>query len=235
MIKIAIVDDEMEARDTLYSYCRKLAVKIHEELEITLYSRGSELVERYDDYDLIFLDIDMPEEDGISLAKKIRKIDNEVILIFVTNMAQMAIKGYEVRALDFIVKPINYYSFTLKIRSAVDMINSRKNRNIVVNSEGVIRKISTNDLFYIEVSGHYLFYHTSAGIVRQKESLRKVEEKLKDISFKRCNNCYLVNLKHVTCVNKDDIEVAGNWLKISRPKKKEFLQALANYMGGITL
>lgn len=83
------------------------------------------------------------------------------------------------------------------------------------------------------MSGHYLYYHTPEGVFTQKASMKEAEDKLTALSFKRCNNCYLINLKYVDCVNKDEIQIAGEWLKISRPRKKEFLQALANYMGGI--
>ena len=145
----------------------------------------------------------------------------------------MAILGYEVRALDFILKPVNYYSFAMKIRNAFDLINSRKSRNIILNTQNGIQKISTSDLYYAEVDGHYLSYHTKVGVFRQKVSLKELEEKLTGLSFKRCNNCYLVNLKYVDGVDRDDIQIHGDWLKISRPRKKEFLQSLANYMGGV--
>lgn len=147
----------------------------------------------------------------------------------------MAIRGYEVQALDFILKPVNYYSFEMKVRNAFDIISSRKNCNIIINTAGNIVKISTNDLYYVEVAGHYLYYHTKDGVHKQKVSLKELEDRLKGLSFRRCNNCYLVNLKYVDCVNKDDLRINGEWLKISRPRKKEFLQALANYMGGIKL
>lgn len=73
------------------------------------------------------------------------------------------------------------------------------------------------------------------GIHKQKISLKELEDRMEGLSFQRCNNCYLVNLKYVDCVNKDELRINGEWLKISRPRKKEFLQTLANYMGGIQL
>ncbi|MDD2960179.1 MAG: LytTR family DNA-binding domain-containing protein [Lachnospiraceae bacterium] len=137
-----------------------------------------------------------------------------------------------IQALDFVIKPVNYYSFSMKMQSAFHIIEQKKSRNIVISTPGGIRKISTDDLLYAEVDRHYLFYHTNEGVFRQKVSLKELEDKLAGLSFKRCNNCYLINLKHVECVDKDDVKVGDDWLKISRPRKKEFLQALANYMGG---
>lgn len=234
MIKVGIVDDEQKERDTLGEFFHRLQKENHEEIVVQEYSDGESLMEQYDfSCDLICLDIELGGKSGIDTAKEIRKIDENVILIFITNMAQLAIRGYEVQALDFIVKPISYYPFSIKMRSVINLVNSRKNMNIVLTIPGGIQKISTDQLYYTEVNGHYLYYHTSNGIFKQKASMKELEDKLEGLSFKRCNNCYLINLKYVDSVNKDDVQIAGEWLKISRSRKREFLQALANYMGGI--
>lgn len=234
MIKVGIVDDEQKERDTLREFFHRLQKENHEEIVVQEYSDGESLMEQYDfSCDLICLDIELGGKSGIDTAKEIRKIDENVILIFITNMAQLAIRGYEVQALDFIVKPISYYPFSIKMRSVINLVNSRKNMNIVLTIPGGIQKISTDQLYYTEVNGHYLYYHTSNGIFKQKASMKELEDKLEGLSFKLCNNCYLINLKYVDSVNKDDVQIAGEWLKISRSRKREFLQALANYMGGI--
>ncbi len=235
MIKVCIVDDEQKERDMLREFFNRLQIENHEEILVQEFSDGESLLEQYDfSCDIICLDIELDGKNGIDTAKDIRKIDENVIILFITNMAQMAIKGYEVRALDFIVKPVNYYPFSVKMRSVINLVNSRKARNIVLTVPGGIRKISTDQLYYTEVNGHYLYYHTVDGIYKQKASMKDLEDKLTGLSFKRCNNCYLVNLKYVDSVNKDDVQIAGEWLKISRSRKREFLQALANYMGGVS-
>lgn len=236
MIKVAIVDDEKRERDELEAYYRRFQKETQEEIKTVCFSSGEEILQIYDStFDIICLDIDMQGKDGINTAKEIRSQDDQVIIIFITNMAQMAIKGYEVHALDFVLKPVNYFSFAMKMQTAVSIAKNRKSRNIVISTLSGMQKISTNDLLYAEIDGHYLYYHTTQGDFRQKASLSELEEKLQGLSFKRCNNCYLINLKHVDGVEKDDLKIAGKRLKISRPRKKEFLQALANYMGGICL
>ncbi|TCL57311.1 LytTR family two component transcriptional regulator [Kineothrix alysoides] len=236
MIKIAVVDDEQMERDTLKRYYLDLQQEICEELEVLLYSSGEDLLDNYDySFDMICLDIDLPGKDGISMAKELRKTDEQVILLFVTNMAQMAVKGYEVQALDFIVKPVNYYSFAMKMKNAINIINNKKHKNIIISTPRGFQKVSTSELYYVEVRGHYLYYHTLNGVFRQKASLKELEGNLTGLSFKRCNNCYLVNLRYIDLVDKDELQIAGEWLKISRPRKKEFLQSLANYLGGIRL
>ncbi len=236
MIKIALIDDEREERERLSGYFRRLREEVKDEFLIRTFVSGNDFLEQQEEiYDLICLDIDMEGRDGISTAQEIRKNDDNVLIIFVTNMAQMAIRGYEVHALDFVVKPVNYYSFAMKMNNAFHIIENRKSRNIVLTTPGGMQRISTDELYYVEVAKHYLFYHTKDGVFRQKASMKELEDRLAGLSFKRCNNCYLVNLKYVNCVNKDDLQVGGDWLKISRPRKKEFLQALANYMGGVEL
>lgn len=236
MVKIAVVDDEHQERETLSQYFSELQKELGEELKVQTYESGEEFLEAYDySFALVCLDIDMDGMDGLDTARKLRDRDREVTIIFVTNMAQMAIRGYEVQALDFVVKPVNYYSFAMKMKSALSIMNNKKSRNIVVTTPNGIQKFSTDQLYYVEVEGHYLYYHTTEGEYRQKASMKELEDKLAGLSFRRCNNCYLVNLKYVDCVNKDDIKIGGQWLKISRPRKKEFLQSLANYMGGISI
>lgn len=236
MIKVAIVDDESAERNTLTEYFRKLSAEIGEPMQTTGFGNGGELLAAYDfSYDLICLDIDMQEENGIDTAKKLRAMDEKVLIIFITNMAQMAIRGYEVQALDFIVKPVNYFDFIMKMKVAVNLMNRRTSKNIVLNTPNGFHKISSDQLYYVEVNGHYLYYHTSEGTFKQKASLKELEDALAGLSFKRCNNCYLVNLKYVDRVDKDEVRVANDWLRISRPRKKQFLQELANYMGGVDL
>ena len=236
MIRVAVVDDEKKERDTMEAYFQRFQQEMPEKIQVTCYSSGEEfLQDKQAAFDLICLDIELGGQDGIAVAKEIRKNDSNVIIIFITNIAQMAIRGYEVQALDFVLKPLNYFSFAMKMRTACSMINSRKVRSIVLTLPDGIQRISTEDLLYAEVSGHSLYFHTKSGVYKQKASLSELENRLEGMSFKRCNNCYLVNLRYVSRVKKDDILVGEDWLKISRPRKKEFLQSLANYMGGISI
>ena len=208
MIKIAVIDDEIEERERLLGYYQRLKAEVRDELEIRTFVSGDEFLgESEESYDLICLDIDMEGRDGIKTAKEIREKDGQVLIIFVTNMAQMAIRGYEVQALDFVIKPVNYYSFAMKMTNAFNIIRNRKTRNIILTTPGGMQIISTDDLYYVEVAGHYLYYHTNNGVFRQKAPMKEIEDKLAGLSFKRCNNCYLVNLKYVSSVNKDDLQV----------------------------
>lgn len=124
--------------------------------------------------------------------------DADVPLVFVTNMAQMAIHGYAVHALDFILKPINYYSFSIKMRGILALIGNRRRKSLVFPTTDGFLRISSDNLYYVEVRGHHLSFHTTQGVIRQRDSLRNWEAKLEGLPFERCNNSYLVNLKQVS-------------------------------------
>ncbi len=237
MIKIAVVDDDLNEQKKLSDMFTRLGGEIGLDLSVVTFSDRESFLAGYDkSYAMLCLDIELNLEDdndnGIELARKIRQVDSDVIIIFITNLAQMAIKGYEVRAFDFIVKPVNYGDFAMKMRSALGFYQGHRSESFKVQTEHGFVMISSDELYYIEVSGHYIYYHTNNQVYKQKGTLKEIEGKISELPFKRCNNCYLINLKYVSGVDKDDVIVGGDRLKISRPKKREFLQAIAEYMGG---
>ena len=178
-----------------------------------------------------FLDIEMPGMNGLETAKKLRAVDKTVLLMFVTRMARLAVKGYEVDALDFIVKPIDEYGFALKMDRALSRLSASANDNLLLRVDGEFVSIRLGTLQYVETDGHYLVYHTPDGDYREYASLKSAAKRLGG-NFMRCNSCYLVNLRFVTGVSRNKVLIAGAELPISRPKKKSFMEALTAFMGG---
>lgn len=112
MIKIAIVEDEAAVRDQLTDYVRRYTRQYGTEFEVTCFTDGDEILENYRPaFDIIFLDVEMKRLNGMETAQRIRELDDDVLLIFITNMAQYAIKGYSVGALDYVLKPVPYFAF----------------------------------------------------------------------------------------------------------------------------
>lgn len=233
MLQIAIVEDEEDYRKQIRSYIEKFSVEHHKKIQIKEFSDGTQIMEDYaNEYDIIFLDIEMPMQSGMETAKMIRSVDQDVIIIFVTNMAQYAIHGYEVEALYFILKPINYDSFSIRFLRAIHRIQKKKNGRIVLSSNNVVTTLETRQIYYIESQNRFLIYHTSKGDYSVKGTMKSAEEELADYNFVQCNHWFLVNLQYVSEINNGFVSIAGHKLEISRRKKKEFLELFTKYMGG---
>lgn len=235
MTSIAIVDDELQDRELLKSFFSRLARDIDTAIETYLFASGEELLLSSVSYDIICLDIQMEGQDGLAIARRIREQNEKVVLIFVTNLAHLAIEGYSVHAYDFIVKPIEYNFFVLKMESLLKAVGKDDAKYVSVMIGTEWERIPVQDLLYIEVTGHYLLYHTKENSYKQKGSLHSIETKLSSLPFAKCNNCYLVNLENVEAVQGDEVRVGDTWLKISRSKKKDFLQTLAKNIQETTI
>ena len=179
------------------------------------------------------MDIELPDGNGMDLIKEIRKVDDKVIVVFVTNLVSYAVKGYEVHAFDFIVKPISYYNFYVKLLKVIGCLEQKKDKEIWVTNKNGRERIMLSSVLYIEVVQHMLYYHTVDGVLNASGSLNSVQESLKNYGFVLCNSCYLVNLKHVKAIKQNDVLVGNDLLMISRHKKKEFIKALNEYLAGV--
>jgi DNA-binding LytR/AlgR family response regulator len=234
VIKIAIVDDDSIYIDTIREYLSKYSMEYDVDFKIDSFFDGDDLTKNYKPkYDIIFLDIQMKFMDGISTAEHIRKHDNNVILIFITNMAQYAIKGYTVNALSFLLKPVSYFAFSQELnRSILKINNSNKHFIIIKNKDGVI-KLDSDTILFVESFKHRLIVHTEKGEHSYVGTLKELEKELPKRHFHRCNNGYLVNLVKVTSIKNNIVYIDDYELMISRPRKKEFLAVLTNYIGGV--
>lgn len=233
MYHIAIVEDEKEFCEQLQSYLKQYEEENQLQFQISTFCDGAEILEDYkQEYDLILMDIEMPKVNGMDAAEQIREMDERVEIMFITNMAQYAIHGYSVGALDFVMKPINYYTLAMKITRALKRVKKKEQKPILLNLPDGVVKLEAKQIYYIEVQNRMLHYHTDAGEYIIRGTLQSVEEMLKDYPFTKCNHWYMVNLMHVTEVRKN-IAVVGEFeLEISRRNRVAFLKALTQYMGG---
>ena len=206
MTRIAIVEDEAAVREQLAGYVQRYTRQYGTRFEVTMFTDGVEILEDYRPvYDMIFLDVEMQHLDGMETARRIRELDSDVLLIFITNMAQYAIKGYAVGALDYVLKPVPYFAFSQQLQKAVNQLAKR-----------------TRHYLAVPVDGDF----SAPG------ALKVLEEKLAGRLFARCNSGYLVNLAQVSGVQQNTVQVGPHELQISRPKRRAFLAALADYIGG---
>ena len=233
MNHIAVVEDSARDRAVLDSYLEKYQQEKNCHFQITHFSDGDEIALGYKGgYDLILMDIEMTFLDGMSAAEEIRRADPEVLIIFITNSPQYAIKGYAVGALDYVLKPVPYFAFSQQLQKAVNQLAKRTRHYLAVPVDGGMRRLDAATIYYIESEGHRVRFYTETGDFSAPGALKALEEKLAGRLFARCNSGYLVNLAQVSGVQQNTVQVGPHELQISRPKRRAFLAALADYIGG---
>ena len=137
-------------------------------------------------------------------------------------------------ALDYVLKPVNYYQFCTKLSRAVQRVQRRRGGQVVLQlAGGGMQVLSTGDIYYLETHDRLLWYHTTKGEFSVRASLASAEKQLTQYHFSRCNQCYLVNLKYVKAVENDFVHVNTDHLEISRRQKAAFMTAVASYLGGV--
>lgn len=234
MIKIAIVEDESIYAKQLQDYLKQYEREKSEIFEISLFSDGDEIVHKYNpQFDIILMDVEMGFMDGMSAAEEIRKVDTEVVIIFITNMPQYAIRGYAVDALDYVLKPVSYFAFSQRLSRAIGRMKKRENKMITVSIRGGTARLDTANIFYIESQGHTLFFYTVNGCYEAFGTMKEMEKKLEEMNFYRGNKGYLINLAYVESIKESYAIVKGEKLLLSRARKKAFMEALTRYWGEV--
>lgn len=230
---IAIVEDSIEERNNLKAALDRYSKEKDVSFAINCYERAEDfLYKPAEDVDILFMDIELPGGmDGMKAANEFRELNEETILIFVTNMRKYVIKGYQVGALNYILKPINYYGFAMTLDRAMRKLNGKRSEIVKIRTANGFKTVDVDNIYYIEIMKHDLQFFTTDGVITNYGTLGQWEERLAQYNFVRCSSSTLINLRHVTGVAGDEITVGNATIKISRAKKKEFMQTLTDYFG----
>lgn len=232
MLRIAIAEDEPACAKQLQDFIDRYAGERGLETAATWFSDGLELVEQYAPvWDILFLDIQMAHLNGMETARRIRRQDPDVTLVFITNLARYAIQGYEVDASDFILKPLEYDRFRVRMDKLTARLARKQGAFVVLPLAEQKIRVAVEDILYAEVVDHDLQVVTAKQRYLMRCSLQEMERMVEGHGFSRCNRCYLVNLRRVTGVEKDAVRVGKYSLPISRPRKKQFLRELSDCLG----
>ena len=233
LIKIAVVEDSPEDLSNCVALLEKYSSEKGLNFDIETFNSGDSFSMHYkSQYDFIILDINLSLSNGIDIAREIRTKDEEVIIMFATNLAKYATHGYEVDAIDFALKPLSYASFYLKLEKVMKRLSSRDNSFIMATCKDGMYKIDISSILYIEVISHDILLHLTNGTTMiTSGTLKKYEEELRSHWFLRCNSCYLVNARKIRRIDKLDIElINGKIISISHPKRKAFIESFKNYV-----
>ncbi len=228
MLKIAIVEDEDIHYETLKGHLLKFADESGSDFDISWDNSPLHFIDTYKcQYDILFLDIKMPGITGMQLAKQIREIDPHVVIIFITSLAQYAIEGYTVQAVDYILKPIIFEEFKLKMTRLIKKhFQEMAGKAIICTKNKAKYKISVKDIIYIDTNVHQVNIHTEDDEYSRYCSMGDIEKELKDQGFLKINSCFLVNKKAISGINHDECVLKnGTSLKISRSHLKEIKDA----------
>lgn len=229
---VAIVEDEAAAAQELEAALVRYGAENGAEFTVSRFADAGGFLRLYEPvYDLVFMDIRMPGLDGMTAAQRLRAQDPVVPLVFVTSLVQFAVQGYEVEALDFIVKPVRYPAFRMKLRRILRAVEARRRQGVVLHVDGAAKVLELSEITYIEVRNHDLTWHTTKGEYTVRGKLSDAEKQLPADRFFRCAAAYLINLRYAERVSAEDVEVAGTRIRVSRAKKKELMAALAGFLG----
>ena len=234
MYNIAIIEDNDGDAKLLESHIAKISETEKTSYNVRRFHSAVEFLKDFQPiYAVVLFDVEMPNMNGVEAAMEIRKVDKSCSIIFATNLIQNAKKGYEVDAVAYLIKPVQYYDFALKFKKALDIYILSENKDFMVKSTKGPCRISTDKLMFVEVVRHRLYYHLVEETLEVTGTITKAEEELKSYGFLKCNQCYLVNPRFISKIQGFEITVGKSVLLISRPRKKIFLEELANWYSGV--
>lgn len=221
MLHILIVEDTPEEAAVLRGHLERYATEHSLDLNVVWLNNALDFLEDRPRADLIFMDIDMPGINGLDAARQLRERDAVTPLVFVTNLAQYAVRGYEVDAVDFMVKPVRYADFSMRMTRALRAVNRTARHSLTVKTREGLQLFPASDLLFVDTQGHDVAYHVAGEqapfVVR--DSLRNVEAELRDLSFVRLSSSALANMAHVRRVRGDEVTLSdGTVLFMSRAK-----------------
>ena len=228
---IAVVDDTRHDIERLKTQVEHYLATTRESFRIHTYSESVDFIRSQESYDIAFLDIRMDVINGLEVAHFVRRINKETVLIFVTQMAQMAIRGYEVDAMDFIIKPSDQSSIDRVMDKALKRIQNQSGSFVVIKTPKETISISTNKIHFIEVYDHDLIYHTQDGEYRIRGQLNQVRKEMDAKQFVPSSRSHIVNLRHIESVHNDHLMVAGKMVPLSQVRRKEIEQRFVSFLG----
>lgn len=231
MYHVCIVEDQSEEAKRLADCLALFAKKKQAEFSVRAFSNAEDALSQYVPgvFDVIFLDIVLPGKSGMEAARELRRMDEKSILIFVTGEKGLALQGYSVDALDYIIKPVEPISFFATMERVLRELGRRAGVQIRVNTNDGLVFLTTDEIVYVDVYGHTLSYHTGTATVLEWSTLQQAEAVLSPHGFVRCSSSHLVNLRFVKGIEKGELLVGDERIRITRSYKNEVIRRLNQF------
>lgn len=232
-MNFAIVDDETDSVNILRAYLEKCCKERHINVTVFVFGDGLDFITNYvPKYDAVFLDIRMRHSNGLEIAEKMRELDSDVSLIFVTNIHSMAVEGYRYDAINFLTKPISYIAVEDTVEKLIRRQRLHEGESLFLISEMGMKKIPIREIVYIEVFVHTITIHTVDEVLERRGSLKKYEELLKNEYFIYIHRSCMINLRYLSEIRDEYAYVGKEKLQIARTRRKAVMEALARYLDG---
>ena len=228
--KIAVCDDEQNQIEYITSIVTWWSAHEGHSCEIRTFASAEAFLFEYEEdkaYDILLLDVEMKNMNGIELAKRIRKDNNRAEIIFITSHFEFVGEGYEVDALHYLIKPISSDKLTQVLTKAAEKL-SVEPPSVVISCDGETIKLYESDILYMESSLHYIVIHTKDKEYKIKENMSVFENKVSD-DFYRIHRSYLVSLKHITRISRTSINIGSTELPLSRGKYDDINRAFIQH------
>lgn len=236
MLNVAIVEDSPESAERLAKFLNRFSQENKETIQYVQFEKIEPFLENYHfQYDILFMDIELPDGNGMEAARKLRERDPMVILIFTTHLMQYAVNGYEVDALDYMVKPLRYPAFEMKMKRAIRQCRERKEDEMMLDVGEYSVRLPVSSIKYIEIYKHHIIYHTENGDYETYGVLKQIEETLPARDFFRLGSSFIVNFRHIERVERQSVVAGGREIPVSRLRRQEFLEKFHRYYMGRVL
>ncbi len=231
MIRIAICDDEKHMSDHIRSMVLNFFRKKNREISLRMFSGGEELLSYNGQIDILFLDIQMKDMDGMETARKLRADKFRGFLVFITVLKEMVFQSFEVQAYDYLVKPVDDKQFEKTMERLYASMQNASEDSLLVQKGYEGRIIREDEIVFCEIIDRKIYLNLASGeVVDYYERIEKLETKLNN-RFYRCHRSYLINLKHLkgykngtACMDN------GKEIPVSRLRSREFSGVVLQYM-----
>lgn len=239
-ILVVVLEDEEKDCARLKSHIKRYSQEHSVDIEIVTFQNGLDLLKNYSgDFDILFVDIEIPGMDGMKVSEKVRQIDALIPIIITTNMAQYAIKGYEVDALGFIVKPLPFSMLSYYLARALTKCqrNKKLKQNSVITittASGSMKQLYVDEIRYVVKEKNYIVYDLRSGEqIKERGTMKDIIPRFENTTLKQCTSGCLINLRYIEQKVGNEVYLSDTVFSIAMPFRKTFTKELMDYVRGM--
>ena len=228
-MRIAICDDEKVIREEIASMLDEYFQANNMVCALDQFADGESFVKVHEDYDLVFMDYQLPDGNGIDFAKRVRQENQSIFIVFSTSFQEHVFESFTLDTFRYLVKPISKTSVFDAMDAFVRIYQT--NRKIIINTLENDRYVDADEVMYIEADRKYTTVRTTAGAYRSYRAISKYEAEINNSHFYRTHRSYIVNMKYISVIEKKTISLTnGEKIVISPKNYEEFIKSYMSYL-----